>query len=434
LDYMERRKSDSKADPLDAGYAPDNALLMALAHTTQSQVMLETDVTTRAPGMLNNPLGYAAMPLLGWSIQKFVDINKSMMNDRNAYKPFLGTVEGMKAYLAILPVGMVYAFLRDEYDEEILGKKSSLQSGKGLFFKGDGMPSIEELQTDPHNAVQVAVERFDRVGIFGFGGEMVNSIINDESARELSIDSRVYALNTLRNTKRVLTALVLQRPQNSTYASIYRPLIQNMGGNGFLQYSQILNNALAKTGSEPLFEQEYAMAQRIGTNNYLRAAGRYLDLDVRTFSGTRGITSTRMRPWVSDMLMAAVTDDQVWFDTSWRRAVEEAEAMGKTDPGDSVKRSFQAYHPLRYIYQTMPSELEYLQILDTIEETSGIEGKMQVQQTIRNINDYGTLMGITPSEGKEEKAPSTNTMRQQVFGEDFRRPSRQQIIQSTYGF
>jgi hypothetical protein len=434
LDYIERRKSDSKADPLDAGYAPDNSLLMALAHTTQSQVMLETDVTTRAPGFLTNPIMYASMPLLGWSVQKFVDINKSMMNDRNAYGSFLGTVEGMKAYLAILPVGMVYAFLRDEYDEEVLGKKSSLQSGKGLFFKGDGMPSIEEFQTDPHNAVQVAVERFDRVGIFGFGGEMANNIINDESARELSVDSRVYALNTLRNARRVLTALALQRPQNATYASIYRPVIQNLGGNGFLQYAQILNNALAKTGSEPLFEQEYAMAQRIGTNNFLRAAGRYLNLDVRTFSGTRGITTTRMRPWVSDMLMASITDDQVWFDTSWRRAVQEAEAMGKTDPEDSVKRSYQAYHPLRYIYQTMPTELEYLQILDSIEETSGIEGRMQVQQTIRNINDYGSLMGITPSEGKAERSPSPSTMKRQVFGDDFRKPTKQQILQSISGF
>ena len=434
LDYIERRKSDSKADPLDAGYAPDNSLLMALAHTTQSQVMLETDVTTRAPGFLTNPIMYASMPLLGWSVQKFVDINKSMMNDRNAYKPLLGTVEGMKAYLAILPVGMVYAFLRDEYDEEVLGKKSSLQSGKGLFFKGDGMPSMEEIQTDPYNSLQVAVERFDRVGIFGFGGEIANSVINDESARELSVDSRVYALNTLRNARRVLTALALQRPQNATYATIYRPVIQNLGGNGFLQYAQVLNNALAKTGSEPLFEQEYAMAQRIGTNNFLRAAGRYLDLDVRTFSGTRGITTTRMRPWVSDMLMASITDDQVWFDTSWRRAVEEAEAMGKTDPEDTVKRSYQAYHPLRYIYQTMPSELEYLQILDSIEETSGIDGRMQVQQTIRNINDYGSLMGINPSEGKAERSPSPSTIKRQVFGDDFRKPTKQQILQSISGF
>jgi len=190
-------------------------------------------------------------------------------------------------------------------------------------------------------------------------------------------------------------------------------------------------------GGEPLFETEYAMAQRIGTNNFLRAAGRYLDLDVRTFSGTRGITTTRMRPWVSDMLMAAVVDDEQWFDESWRRAVEEAEAMGKTDPVDTVKRSFQAYHPLRYIYQTMPTELEYMDILNSIEETSGIEGKIQVQQTIRNINDYGTLLGITPSEGKVDKAPTATSvksrLRREVFS-DFRKPRKEDILARVSGF
>ena len=437
LDYIERRKTDSKADPLAASYAPENSLLMALAHTTTSQVMLETDVTTRSPMFLNNSFGYMAMPLLGWSWQKFVDINKSMAKDRDAHGAFLGTIESLKTYQAILPLGMIYAMLRDEYDEEIVGKKSSLQSGKGLFFKGDGMPSIKEIQTDPYNSLQVAAERFDRVGIFGLGGEFLNTTLNSESARELSIDSRVYALNTFRNTTRVLTALAIQRPENATYATIYRPLLSAYGGAGFLQYGQIMNNAMAKMGGEPLFETEYAMAQRIGTNNFLRAAGRYLDLDVRTFSGTRGITTTRMRPWVSDMLMAAVVDDEQWFDESWRRAVEEAEAMGKTDPVDTVKRSFQAYHPLRYIYQTMPTELEYMDILNSIEETSGIEGKIQVQQTIRNINDYGTLLGITPSEGKVDKAPTATSvksrLRREVFS-DFRKPRKEDILARVSGF
>lgn len=431
LDYIERRKSDSKADPLDVGYAPENSLLMALAHTTSSQIMMETDVTTRAPGFLNNSLGYAAMPLFGWSVQKFVDVGKSMANDRNAHGLFVGTVESLKTYLAIFPIGMVYAFLRDEYDEEILGKKGSLQSGKGLFFKGDGMPSIEEIRTDPYNSLQVAVERFDRVGTFGFGGEVLNSQLNSESMRELSVDSRVYALNTLRTTGRVLTALAIQR--DATYASVYRPLLQAYGGAGFLQYGQIVNNAMAKSGGDPLFEQEFAMAQRIGTNNYLRGTGRYLDLDVRTFSGAKGITPTRMRPHVSEMLMAAVVDDQHWFETAWSRAVEEAEAMGKEDPSDSVKRSFQAYHPLRYNYQTMPSQLEYMKILQTLEETNGVDARMQVEQTIRNINEYGIQMGIKPSLGKAKKVPSERTIKQQVFGDDFRKPNKRDILEMVMG-
>ena len=410
LDYINRKKEDGKADPLAASYLPSpNALYMALAHTTVSQVMMETDVTTRSPIFLTNGFAYAAMPLLGWSVQKFVDVNKSIATDRNAYGYLLGNAEALKAYMAILPIGLVYAYLRDEYDEEILGKKSSLQAGKGLVFKGDGMPSFEEISTDPYNALQVAIERLDRVGIFGFGGEFANAVINNESARDLSIDSRVYALNSIGTVKKVLTDLAAQRSAN--YATIFRPLASTFGGAGFLQYAQILNNGLAKTGAEPFFTQEYAMANRISTNNYLRAAGRYLDLDVRTFSGSRGITSTRMRPWVSEMLMAAVIDDSSWFDSAYQRAIQAASDMGKENPEDSVKRSFQAYHPLRYVFQTMPSEAEYYKLLESL----NADGRIQVQQTIRNINDYGSILGISPSEGKIKKAASPTTIRSNIM-------------------
>ena len=172
-----------------------------------------------------------------------------------------------------------------------------------------------------------------------------------------------------------------------------------------------MNNGLAKTGAEPFFTQEYAMANRISTNNYLRAAGRYLDLDVRTFSGSRGITSTRMRPWVSEMLMAAVIDDSSWFDSAYQRAIQAASDMGKENPEDSVKRSFQAYHPLRYVFQTMPSEAEYYKLLESL----NADGRIQVQQTIRNINDYGSILGISPSEGKIKKAASPTTIRSNIM-------------------
>jgi len=398
---------------------------MALAHTTVSQVMMETDVTTRSPVFLTNGFAYASMPLLGWSVQKFVDVNKTVATDRNSYGYLLGNVEALKAYLAVFPIGLIYAYLRDEYDEEILGKKSSLQAGKGLIFKGDGMPSLEEIQTDPYNALQIAIERFDRVGTFGFGGEIMNTTLNNESGRELSIDSRVYALNTLGTIKKVITNMAAQRSAN--YATVYRPLATSLGGAGFLQYAQILNNGLAKAGSEPMFEQEYAMASRISTNNYLRAAGRYMDLDVRTFSGAKGITSTRMRPWVSEMLMAAVVDDEMWFDKAWQRAVSEAEAMGKEDPIDSVKRSFQAYHPLRYVFQTMPTAAEYYELLDTM----NADGQAAVQQTIRNINEYGTILGITPSEGKLDKPKTATSFRSQIT-RDLDLPSSEAIKRQAF--
>ena len=426
LDYINRKKTDMKADPLAASYLPtENALYMALAHTTVSQVMMETDVTTRSPIFLTNGFAYASMPLLGWSVQKFVDVNKTVATDRNSYGYLLGNVEALKAYLAVFPIGLIYAYLRDEYDEEILGKKSSLQAGKGLIFKGDGMPSLEEIQTDPYNALQIAIERFDRVGTFGFGGEIMNTTLNNESGRELSIDSRVYALNTLGTIKKVITNMAAQRSAN--YATVYRPLATSLGGAGFLQYAQILNNGLAKAGSEPMFEQEYAMASRISTNNYLRAAGRYMDLDVRTFSGAKGITSTRMRPWVSEMLMAAVVDDEMWFDKAWQRAVLEAEAMGKEDPIDSVKRSFQAYHPLRYVFQTMPTAAEYYELLDTM----NADGQASVQQTIRNINEYGTILGITPSEGKLEKPKTATSFRSQIT-RDLDLPSSEAIKRQAF--
>ena len=380
LDYIQRRNADAKADPIQ-----DKNVYRALAHMTQSEVMMETALTTRTPELLSNGVLYSASPLVGWSLAKFVDVAKTMRNEKLELDRKI-LADGLMTYAAVLPIALFYAYLRDEYDEEVLGKKGPLQRGQGLL----GAPSMEEIGEDPMNALQITMERLDRVGTFGLGGEVFSSLVNFESGREFSVDSRVYALNTLRTLKDSVSRLMLQR--TATYQSVTRPLVSSFGGSGYLQWAQIFNNALG------LDNIESRVARRISVGNYLRAAGKANDLDVRTFRGAMSVPN-QIKPHIGEMVLAAMADDMVAFEAAYKDAYNGALAEGKEEPARTIKQSFQAYHPLKIVFKSPPTEAEYQDLL--LELSS--EGKSQVEDGINKFNQYGSKLEIKPYYGKQDK-------------------------------
>jgi hypothetical protein len=139
---------------------------------------------------------------------------------------------------------------------------------------------------------------------------------------------------------------------------------------------------------------------RINANNYLRAAGREIGLDVRKSGGSGGQDlSTRTRPHVSNMLFSALANDYDSFREAYEKAIASAVDDGKPDPADYVKRSFATYHPLRSVFRTPPSEAEYRGILSALNE----RGQQDVSQAIDLYNRYAALLGIKPFDGKKDK-------------------------------
>jgi hypothetical protein len=278
------------------------------------------------------------------------------------------------AYAAILPIGLAYALLRDEYDEEVLGRKQNV---------------MNPLTDDPLTSL---IDVFARVGTFGIAGEFVNTVTNMDTQREFSVDNRVFFVSTLLNTKRAVETWVHQ-DYTADYQTVYRPLMQALGGSGYLQYADSILTLLdADT-------QENRVLKRVNAMNYLRTTGRSMNLDVRAGRSIGSALPTPTKPFIGQMVLAAYANSPGDFNEAYRKAIDSARNEGKPDPEDYVRRSFQAYHPLRLVFRTVPSEREFQQMLGNM----GEDGSTAVSNAVRLYNAYGARIGVKPSTGKETK-------------------------------
>lgn len=358
-----------------------------LASMAVNELSLESGPVTR-PAWFHNPIIRFITPLLGWSFSKTAQLRKAFREPGGEASYYAAARGTMMMLSAMLPLGLLYGLLMQKYDEEITGKKSDI--------RGFGQD----------NNALAAVEQLARVGTFGLWGDIANTIGNfagQGDLRGISFDNRVIAVNSLMH---VFTALgTFLRQGEATYSTVYRPLLQATGGSGYLQYAQIVNNAIAPetTGGIPLIghflENERRVTSRINVSNWLRAGGRGLNLDVRMGRGGQAALPNSIKPFTSSMLLDALADDILGFQSDYQEAIRAAREEGKPDPEDHVKRSFQAMHPLNSAFRTKPSVAEYHQLLASLPE----DGRRDVQDAVNLYNRYAATIGIRESEGKEEK-------------------------------
>lgn len=387
--------------------------MRSLASMALNELSLESGPVTR-PAWFNNPIIRFATPLLGWSFSKTAQLRKAF-REPGGEASYYAAARGISLMLtAMLPLGLLYGLMMQKYDEDVLGKKSDI--------RGFGQD----------NNVLAAIEQLARVGTFGMWGDFANTAGNlagQGDLRGLSVDNRVIAVNSLLNAMRALTTFVKQG--DATYATVYRPLLQATGGSGYMQYAQIVNNFIAPetTGGIPLLgqflESERRVTSRINVSNWLRAVGREMNLDVRMGRGGQFSQPNAIKPWVGEMYLAALSDDVLGFQASYQEALQAAREEGKPDAEDHVKRSFQSYHPLTTAFKTKPSEAEYHLMLARLPD----DGRVDVQQAVNLFNRYGSMIGVNPSEGREEKPkkpkvfPSIESIRRRALGKAFDLPS-----------
>ena len=353
-----------------------------VAALSATEIMLENTAVTQPSWMMSNRIAMMARPLLRWGFIKTADLAKQLPKIADAENFNIkdpNTRKALKAYrdfamamgMAIIPISLAWAMVRDKYDEEALGKRANL-----MRF-GEANPFF------------VMLDRLDRVGTFGMGGEVANTLLNLNAAREFGIDNRVFAVNSALSLGKAMGTWI--RQGEATYATVYRPAMMSLGFGGALQNFQLSNNLLGLDN----FESRYAA--RVNVNNILRSAGRQLGLDVRKFAGG-GALPTPMKPWMTEMVLSAYANDGIAFRRAYGNALKAAEAMGKEDPVKSVKASLTMYHPLRYVYRTPPLTTEFNKIL----RTAG-SGSRAINEAITLFNRYGEILGITPYMGKQGK-------------------------------
>jgi hypothetical protein len=380
------RKRLSGAEPLTFDQIRS---VIALANT---EVLLNTGITTRAPWTLNNTFGRIVSPLTGWALIKTADVVKSSREPEGRASLRAAASAATAFTLAIVPVTIAYAVMRKEYEKDIVGKAPNQ-----LPFKLD------------ENLPLALLDSFSRLGTFGIISEPVNSIFNVSTAREFSVDSRVFVASTIMNLGAVLTKLARQGPSNSTYASTWRQFIQAAGGTGYLQNFDAINNML------DLDNTERRIVERINVGNLIRVAGREQGLDLRIFRGSAAgminAIPNPVKPWVGNMVLAAYVNDPAAFREAYSKALEVASLKAVTDPEvdpyADVAEAYERMNPLRSTFNKSPSAGEYQKMLASLGDSA-----TEVSAAIRNFNAYGAQVrksrantgGLTPFFGTERRA------------------------------
>jgi len=278
--------------------------------------------------------------------------------------------------LGMVPAAVLFSYLLDQYDEELTGKKSSLQ------------------EVTPDNWARAMLERSVAMGSFGVLGQLADTTFNlkDGTARfGLSADSSIVWLNSVINIAKTLGAGYQQGYENLTYASFFRPLASSLGAGGLIQYAQIANKLAPDNTIQQLpgFQQELGLTARTNAGNLLRAAGRTIGMEMRPMSGGGGVPNS-VTPWVTSMTLAAYSDDRAWFQEAYREAIRAAREKGEVDPEKYVRQSFATRHPLRSIFRATPSDTEYRDLIRALPD----EGRGDVMEAVRLMNLYGSALGV----------------------------------------
>lgn len=364
---------------------------LAIGELAQGVILMDASLATRPRWSMNNAFGRAMAPLVTWSLSKTLDVSRSMRDPkgRAGWKAFSQALTAMA--FGVLPTALVYAWLLDEYDQKLIGKKANL-----LPLTADG------------NLPLALLNHLNRVGTFGVAGDVVDSLFNQSTAREFSVDSRVLFASSLKSLMNVGTELY-QSGGVMTYANAYRPLIQSMGGAGYLQNFDVVNNLAGFDNAER------RIVRRIHVNNELRAIGRVLGYDVRaTQRGTSGQTSgSPVKPYVGQMMLAAIANDAETFREAYANALKASvranqDALVPVDPYQDVAQRYAGMNPLRSVFGKQPTEPEYQLMIKEL----GVAGA-DVAQAIRNFNAYAVQLprvyggpGLSPYFGVKERRVS----------------------------
>lgn len=348
-----------------------------------NNVALRTSLANFSAAWNNNAILRVAAPLMGWSWRRMQQLGTIHLNAEGK-KDMASFAKGIAGLSLAAGGGLAVSALVDQYYQNLIGKERNLRPIIGA--------------PDATQAALGVMEDLNRVGTFGMFGELGNAVLNVGQGgdnRDLSIDQRVLAVNSLQSILGVASAWINQGQVD--YAHVVRPLLQSVGGTGLLQYQDLANRALG------LDNAESRTIARINSQNYLRVVGRELGMDVRTADGGT-FTPTSVSPYLTKMEQAAYGNSAGDFQEAYRGAIEAAREAGHDDPVAYIKSAFASRNPLKTIFTTSPSQADYARLLANMPGS----GEQDVSQAVSLFNHYTSQIGGTPFFGKTEKvkAPS----------------------------
>lgn len=326
--YIER-----KAKGKTLALTKDQAI--AISTIALHDVAMEGGFTSRSAFWYTNEWAKYAAPLLSWSFSKVNQVNKSFRNEQTSEIELQASIRALSVMaLWLAPVGMAFTFGMDEYDEEILGKASSLRP----ISKASMIPIFGPFMAegDAKSNALAMTERLARAGnIGGIAGDFLASIVSNvdpyTTQRGFSLDTRILGMATILNIRDALTNA--HHSRSFDYNLVVRPLLYSMGGNSFMQTTQAASNLL---GFDVI---ERRVSDMIGNRNKVRAALSTLEIE-RKPVGPGGFKATPFSIHIRKMEQAAYSDDNKLFEDAYSRAIEASIERGDEDPEAKVLQSY----------------------------------------------------------------------------------------------
>ena len=340
-DFRRRQKLDPNAKVLsiDAVRAAQNIAMSEVTYDTMSG----------KPSAALSGAGQWFSPLLSWSVSSY---NKGMDQMRNK-EGRLAMRESMRYMLTsaawLMPVGIAFTLFMDWWDEEVLGKPSSLRKvppsaaipGVGTFMA----------MADPRFEVSAMLERAARANnILGIGQEfftpmLVGQLDPSSLAARFDPTRRVLAISSVMNAYAVATnyfnAIRTGGKEELVpdYATVVRPLMYLMGLNAVIQNTQALTNLTDIEDYDPtgFMSNERQSADITGMRNSFRVFAKALGMEMRR-GGLMQFSATAISNAVKRMERAAYANDKIAFKDAYRRALELSQAEDRRkDVADKFK-------------------------------------------------------------------------------------------------
>lgn len=313
FDFVDRKKGDENALPIDKNMA------LLINQVAMNNVSGE-GFNSKPSWLYTSPAMRYFSTFLGWPLGKMSRDLQFIFRDPNdrvrTYKALLKYIALMSAVYA--PVGLSFAMLIDWYDEEMLEKPNNLPPmSPWAALPVIGIPLA---MRDENFTIYSITSRLAKAGVpFGMGMDVLNGMFAKGdpygSARELSLDSRIFAWSMFKNIYDAMGTWI--HSGEFDWQMVGRPIAYGIGGNSVIQMMD-LTTALMDIDSE-----ERRVADYIGMRNYIKKTAFMMGLPLRPPSkGGQMPTGVSMN--TRQMARAAFANDTEDFLAQYQEALEEA--------------------------------------------------------------------------------------------------------------
>ena len=407
--YRRRRESDEDAMTLTR----DGVL--AAYNIAMSEVTYDT--LSGRGSWTNSSMGQYVSPLVGWAVSSYSKGMDQMRNQEGRMAMRETTRYMITAGAWLVPVGIAFTLFTDWWDEEVLGKPSSLRKIPPVAgVPGLGLPMA---MTDPRFDMTAVLERSMRANnVLGIGQEfltpiLVGQIDPSSMANRFEPTRRVLAISTFMNVvgaaMNYSNAIRTSKPGLSDnapdYATVVRPIMYAMGLNSVVQNTQMITNLTDAEEFDPtgFMTLERRAADITGLRNIVRSHAKVMGMEMRK-GGMFNFTTTAMGNAVKAMERAAYANDKEDFKEAYRRAIKLSESE---DPRKDIADRFKRRHIRNNITRYSLSDEDMSAILSVLDKGP----REKLSSALRNHDFYLRSIGGSPPESSGRRQYSEKLRR-----------------------